>query len=291
MVCQRDARHRVKKKGYYQRLTGRTPFIQRYFCRDCQRTFSPASISYFRGERKRHVNQRLMRLVDNGMSQRAIAIELAIHRTTVARKIIKLARYARLRALRRSARLFRDTTKITFDEMETFEHTKCKPLSIALVVDAKTRLIIAARVAKMPAKGPLAAISLKKYGKRADRRSQALQRVLSTAKRFAPNVSLVRSDECPRYPGLVKKSFPMTKHETFKGRRAALIGQGELKRGGFDPLFALNHSAAMYRDHLKRLSRKTWCTTKSPARLQDQVDLYAWHHNQTILRGKKRVRL
>ena len=67
-----------------------------------------------------------------------------------------------------------------------------------------------------------------------------------------------------------------------------MVGQGELKRGGFDPLFALNHTAAMYRDRIKRLSRRTWCTTKRADRLQLLVDLYAWHHNER-LRGAGRL--
>jgi hypothetical protein len=66
------------------------------------------------------------------------------------------------------------------------------------------------------------------------------------------------------------------------------VGQGELKRGGFDPLFSLNHTAAMFRDRLKRLSRRTWCTTKRPDRLQLLLDLYAWYHNE-LLAGAGRL--
>jgi hypothetical protein len=43
-----------------------------------------------------------------------------------------------------------------FDEMETFEHTKMKPISITVAVTEKTRLIVATKVASMPAKGLLA---------------------------------------------------------------------------------------------------------------------------------------
>jgi hypothetical protein len=60
------------------------------------------------------------------------------------------------------------------------------------------------------------------------------------------------------------------------------VGQGELKRGGFDLLFALNHSCAMVRDNLKRLSRRTWCTTKRPDRLQCLLNLYICAHNAMI---------
>lgn len=292
MLCHRKRTHRVHKKGFYIRRTGRTHQIQRYFCHECRRTFSRETRSFFRRERKRHINQRLFRLFCSGMSQRRIAIELNIHRTTVHRKLIRLGICARIKNARlQKKKAFAQTSIVVFDEMETFEHTRCKPLSIAVAVDKKTRKIIASRVSRMPAKGLLAEIAKRKYGFRPDRRRAALERVLRTIKRYAPHICLVRSDECPRYPGLVRKHFPGLLHEQFKGRRAAVVGQGELKRGGFDPLFSLNHSAAMYRDNLKRLTRKTWCTTKSPARLQDLVDLYTWYHNQVITYGWHRVQI
>jgi hypothetical protein len=56
-----------------------------------------------------------------------------------------------------------------------------------------------------------------------------------------------------------------------------------LKKIGRDPLFAVNHTAAMIRDHVSRLVRKTWCTTKKRARLRGHLLLYAVWHNKMIL--------
>ena len=97
---------------------------------------------------------------------------------------------------------------IQFDELETFEHTKCKPLSVIIAVDRKT---------------------------------------------------------C-------------------KGKRGCVTGQGELKKVGFDPLFSLNHTFAMFRANMNRLFRKTWCTTKVPQGLIDHIDLYIQHHNRVLVR-------
>ena len=47
----------------------------------------------------------------------------------------------------------------------------------------------------------------------------------------------------------------------------------------FDPLFALNHTAAMFRANVNRLIRRTWCTTKKRERLADHLTLYMAHHN------------
>src|SRR5690606_13649897 len=175
-----------------------------------------------------------------------------------------------------------------FDEMETFEHTKCKPLSIAVAVEEGTRRIICAEVSQMPAKGRLAAIARRKYGYRRDDRAQGLKALCREIRRANPKVARVKSDECPRYPSIVRRYLKGVEHVTYKGLRGCVVGQGELKASGRDPLFALNHSCAMSRDNVKRLSRRTWCTTKRPDRLQSLLDLYIWHHNERR-RGVRRL--
>src|SRR5690606_41506909 len=92
----------------------------------------------------------------------------------------------------------------------------------------------------------------------------------------------LRSAMCPRYPLTVKQHRPRASHERYKGRRWRSVGQGELKPGGHDPLFFLNHTCAMVRDNLKRLTRRTWCSTKRLDRLHDILNLYICFHNMRI---------
>src|SRR5690606_17336230 len=94
---------------------------------------------------------------------------------------------------------------VVFDEIETFEHTKCKPLSLALAVEDKTRRILSIQCAQMPAKGRLAAISRKKYGYRADERRQGLDRMFSDLRAISVVEPNFKSDQCPRYPAAVRK--------------------------------------------------------------------------------------
>ncbi|MGE3758538.1 MAG: hypothetical protein AB7H97_12320 [Pseudobdellovibrionaceae bacterium] len=42
----------------------------------------------------------------------------------------------------------------------------------------------------------------------------------------------------------------------------------------FDPMFALNHTAGVFRDHIKRLARRNWCTTKKPENLEKALRMY-----------------
>jgi len=206
-----------------------------------------------------------------------------MNRKTVARKMVKLGAFAdQLAEAQQRAKVSKVET-IVFDEMETFEYTKCKPLSIVVAVEEKSRRILALEVAQMPAKGRLARVARARYGRRADRRRQALTKVFQRLRPIAAPDVVFKSDLCPRYPEIVRQHFPEAQHHRFKGRRGCVVGQGELKRGGFDPLFALNHTCAMIRDNLKRLTRQTWCTTKRPSRLQAQLNLYRIFHNCLLL--------
>jgi transposase-like protein len=279
------------KFGFFARITGLRSRIQRYRCNVCLRKFSSQTGTLTYKERKPHLTQKVMRLMMEGVSQRACARTFGCQRRTIASKLTRLGLHARAQFDARQAGdgITNGTeSTVVFDEMETFEHSKCKPVSIAIAVEQSTRRVIAVEVAQMPAKGKLAEASRKKYGKRSDKRPAAMRQVLSEVRRLYPNLAVVKSDECPRYPSYVTGILGSgVIHQTFKGRRGCVVGQGELKAGGFDPLFSLNHTCAMFRDHIKRLSRRTWCTTKCIDRLRDLVCLYAWWHNQSIA-GMKR---
>lgn len=173
--------------------------------------------------------------------------------------------------------------EIHFDDMESSIHTKLKPVSIPLAVSHPRRLILAFDVVSMPAKGPLAAISRKKYGKRADDRYRGWHKVLGASAGLAAANVEVTSDSHTAYPALIKQHMPLAMHIRTISRRACVAGQGELKRGGHDPLFSLNHTAAMYRANVNRLFRRTWCTSKRIDHLKMHMTLYRSWHNEMIL--------
>jgi len=221
-------------------------------------------------------------LLISGVSQRRAAKLCSTTQITVARKLVRMAKFSQVAHAARLARMKKSVKTAVFDEMEAFEHSKCKPVAIAVAVEEGSRIILSATAASMPAKGHLAGISRRRYGKRADHRKHALGKALATISCVASADLLVKSDQCPRYPKLVRKHLPDAEHKTFKGRRGCVVGQGELKAGGRDPLFSLNHTCAMVRDNVKCLSRRTWCTTKRLDRLQCRLDLYVGAHNVMI---------
>lgn len=273
---------RIVRKGFYYRKSD-SRRIRRYICKNCQTQFSSASQSPKRYQKVRRITHPLKGLLVSGVSQRRAARLLGVNPKTVARRFRFLAHEARLEQAH-YLKKFEETplASIQFDDLETSEHSKCKPLSVALAIEPMTRKILGFQVSQMPAKGHLVKKAIRKYGYRRDERGKGWSALLGDLKKVVSPEVIIRSDENPHYPHFFKKYFPFSTHESLLGGRGALGGQGELKKKRFDPLFALNHSCAMLRANLNRLFRKTWCTTKTRQGLIDHLSIYMNYHNQIL---------
>lgn len=270
----------IVRFGSFYRSSDRKS-VQRYFCKPCKHHFSVATLFDCYKQKKRHMNQKIARELVAGVSMRECARILKLNKKTVVRKLIHMG----LRAQKNIEELNKKRLKIQvieFDDLETFEHTKCKPVAVSLAVEHKTRWIVGYEVSQMPAKGLLVAKSLKKYGKRKDHRPWARVKLFKRIKKYAHAQLLIKSDENPHYTKDIKRFFPNARHEVYKGRKSSLGGQGELKKGGFDPIFSLNHTCAVLRYRTSRLIRKTWNTTKKKERLNLHLALVVLHHNLSL---------
>jgi transposase-like protein len=271
------------KDGKFKRQED-SKFIQRYRCKSCGTRFSSATFTWTYRQKKRRVNSPLLGLLASGVSMRRAAELLKIHKNTVELKLPFLA--ARCRRLndqslkKFSGRIF----NMQIDDLITKENSKLKPLSVSIAVDSDRRLILGAEVSQIPAFGHLARFARKKYGERKDEHSEGLTRLF---KRITPLVNsevLIKSDEHQRYPSFISGFIPKAKHMTFKSERGCVVGQGELKKIGFDPLFAVNHTCALLRANINRLIRKTWCTTKDKMRLKDHLDVFIYFYNKRLIK-------
>jgi hypothetical protein len=242
-------------------------------------TFSPAF-----GQKRRRLNVKIEHLYSSGLSQRRLALVLGANRKTIVRKTRFLAAQARLEqaAFLHRTYAFSKLAQVQFDDLETSEHSKCKPLSVALAVDPRTRRILSFQVSPMPPKGPLKDLALKKYGPRKDERASGWRGMMTELSPLVKPTATFCSDENPHYPRYLREQFPDAKHEQHRSRRGCVVGQGELKKIGFDPLFSLNHTCAMLRANMNRLFRRTWCTTKNQRGLLDHLAIYASFHNRVL---------
>ena len=276
----------IRKGSYFRKSDSR--FIPRFFCKSCKRFFSRSTNRSDRYQKARRITYPLMKLLNSGVSQRRAALILHVNQKTVVRRFRYLANEARLSnaAWVKAEYENHPLTEIQFDDLETSEHTKCKPLSVALAVDPKSRKILTFQVSQMPAKGLLAKRSLQKYGYRKDERSKGWDQLMRELVPVASKAVTFHSDENPHYPKFVKKYHPHATHKVVKGGRGSITGQGELKKLIFDPLFSLNHTCAMMRANLNRLFRRTWCISKTKQGLIDHLSIYMRYHN-LILTPKK----
>ena len=236
-------------------------------------------------QKKRHINKLVVEQLVSGTSQRRCAFLLRVNKNTIVRKFIFMGSIAHKTLLERGKNYPR-VNIIEFDDLETFIHTKLKPVSVTLAVTHKSRRILDFQVSSMPAKGRLAKISVKKYGKRPDHRPFARNKLFKNIKDFIEPEAVIKSDMNPHYVKDVERHFPKATHRAFKGKRGAVTGQGELKKIKDDPLFSLNHTFAMTRANINRLVRETWCTSKKLKRLEYHLALYALFHNEKVITGK-----
>lgn len=266
--------------GFYYRSSDKR-YIRRFRCKNCRLTFSAAPLSPFFRQKKRQLNEKVENLLSSTVSQRRAAKVLSLNRKTVVRSFRLMSSLAEAEFHERNATLPKAVT-MEFDDLETFEHTKCKPLSVTLAVEHKTRRILGVEVSRMPANGLLARGARKKYGHRADERRYGRERLFEKIQGLVHPHAEIKSDQNPHYPKDVKRFFPRATHKRYLGKRGSLGGQGELKRVKFDPLYSLNHTCAKMRADINRLIRKTWCTTKHSGELYRHLMLFANYHNKNL---------
>ena len=255
---------------------------QRYKCQNCGRTFSNQTSSKTYYQKKPFLNDPLFRLLCNGNSQRGSARLLGCSKNTVSQKFLWLCRHYTNNP---QNKVF-DTIQI--DEMESIEHTKLKPVTIALAVSDQYELL-SLQTGRIPAKGHLAKISVKKYGFHENQREKALHLLFQELQQeIKGSPRVIRTDGAPIYKQFVKKYFPKSIHETVVSRdllkkKRELIHESAQNKP-FDPMFALNQRCAKLRSDIKRLTRRSWCTTKRLENLQGHLKLYQRYNNANLPR-------
>lgn len=255
--------------------------IRRHICLDCNKSFSSRTKSPTYNQKKPFLNAIISKLLVSGNTQNRVAFLLKCSKNTVAKKLKWLS-------LNPDSTNFKDLDfeHIQLDELESIEHTKLKPVTIPICVSS-TYKIIGLSIGKIRAKGHLSEISFKKYGPRENEREKALIELFEKLKKeIAILPKTITTDANPLYPKLIKRYFPQTEHiqvvsRDFIKKKKELVYSAERKKV-FDPMFALNQRCAMLRSDIRRLTRRSWCTTKKIENLYQHLRLYQ-NYNNTVL--------
>jgi transposase-like protein len=277
----REKGARIRPHGFFITRWNAQP-VRRYQCLDCRVTFSTHTFKSTYRQKRPDLNKTIYQWYVSGATQRRMARALQISRTTVVRKFLFLAREAKIKQAQ-ALKSF-EGGALQFDEMESFEHTRLKPLSIAMAVDAKTRKLLATTVAPFPCKGPRAAFARQKYGFRPDLRREARKTLIDTLIPLSP-ISIT-TDFHPAYPKLLRGALSKTIHrQTVRAKQDRNFFHKNRRRNYADQLFALNFVAAKIRHDLSRMARRVWVTTKKPERLQAHLELFLAYHNKYEICG------
>jgi len=271
------------KDGFYFRRDDSRK-IQRFRCKTCKTRYSKSTFKLEKNQKKRRINHIVRSMLSSGMSQRNCAYVLKVARKTIERKILYLSKKAELNQANFLSQFkMHPVLDVQFDDLISSIHTRLKPISVSVVICPQTYTILGAKVSEIPAFGKLAEISRRKYGKRKNLHPETLDKLLLDLKPFISNIAHFKTDEHKHYPGLIRKHFPNSTHQTFKGQRATIVGMGELKTKNYDPLFAINHTLACFRYGMNRFLRRTWCTSKKLENIQRHINIFIDFHNERKL--------
>ncbi len=283
------SQHRLPTPRFYRRVGSyrprcRTVPVPRFECRECGKGFSYQTFRMDYRDRRPHDNAPLFCSLVSGTSIRQASRMLHLSCNSAQMKFRKMAR--NLAILNRSLLTQMPANQVVcLDEAESFEHRSITPVTIPVVVDVRTKLVIATDVApirRSARAGSPRQLRLQRFegqhGKRVDRGRNSVRRVFGRLARLLDKKpALLLTDEKRSYAVECRRRFgDSVQHVTVSSR---------LPRTPANPLFSVNLTEAMMRDNNCRLHRRTWAVSKRSRMLRLQLALFTayrnWHRPRT----------
>lgn len=199
------------------------------------------------------------------MSLNGIARVLGVNVKTVVRYFKENAELSRKA---NKKRIGKDlvTAYMQFDQMETFEHTKRKPVGIQVSIRWKTGEIITAKVGYIPIRALTVSQKYTQKWNRQARNSTHLLRMLETSRKALNKKGCLISCDQER-----KQNKAI--QELYKDSYITLQQTEKHKNKKIDRVFR------RMRQDISRLGRRTLSTTKDIKQLQNHLDLYTDYNN------------
>lgn len=260
------------RHGYYRAACRPHP-IPRYRCKACGRTFSRQTFHVSYRDQKPHLNQPTLELLCSGVGFRQAARVLKLTRNNLVSKARKISRHVadldqnlkdRI-ARREEAAPSGQPLELQMDEFETYETRRnTRPISIPVVIDPRSRFRFAAIPAPIRPSGTMTAARIRAIEQEDERfRPRQNQSAAACIAAFqaaadthpAATTVIVGTDCKSTYPSYIAKVFA---GRTVHHRQTSSVDP----RGLGTPLFAINHTEAILRDHVGRLRRESWLVSK-----------------------------
>jgi transposase-like protein len=251
--------------------------VPRFRCKSCKRSFSRQTFRASRGDRRPDCNVPLLQLLVSGVGLRKAAelLDLDVH--TVQRKKQKLG--ATCQQLHRNlCNKLPEGRAFVLDEEETYEGASIRPLTVPLLIEAKSWFVVAATagsIRRMAARGSKRRARQERdelrHGRRTDESNACVALVLGELARLTTGQVTLHSDRKRSYQTLGKRLLP--------GRLLHLTTSGEAVRNERNPLFPINSTIAISRCYVGRLRRQSWLVSKKKERLQNHLHVFIAYRN------------
>ncbi len=273
-----EPRFFVRKGSYHPRCRPRP--VPRFRCRACGRGFSRQTFRADYRDHRPRLNAAVFLSLATGLGLRQTARNVGLSLRCTELKFRKLARH--LRRFNLNLRRVLVAPDLVFDELETYEGRRnTRPLSLPVLIERESRFVIWAESAPIRPSGRMSEARKRailederRYGRRRDLSGRSVVRTLRRGADLCPPRTpvLLRSDEKASYPKAARRAF---------GRRTVVHEQtnSRLARTTWNPLFPINHTEAMMRDHLGRLRRESWLVSKKRRYLDLAVQMWMAYRN------------
>ena len=151
LMCPKCFSEDYSKKGWLKNKKENKK-IRQYQCKACKARFSINSMKDTKWQKKPYLNNKIMKLYCEGNTLRGICRILDIPYRTVVRKWRFMAEKTKIKHLTTLNHGKIIIKYLQFDQIKTYEHTKKKPLGIALSIKPKTGQILSTQVCSIPIK-------------------------------------------------------------------------------------------------------------------------------------------
>ncbi len=229
-------------------------------------------------DRRPETNARLFMLLVSGCGLRQAGEILELSSGAVQRKFRKLGR--QMRCLNRNLlRQIPAGVAIVMDELETFEQHPTSRLTVGVAVEHASKLMLVCDVApirRTPEQGSRQRRRFERrearHGRRVDRGKDCVRRVLARLEHLlrGQHATLI-TDKKPTYGSQCRRRFgPQVRHEA---------AAPKLPRTAPNPLFAVQLTKRMLREHNGRLDGRSWLVSKSARMLRLQLEIFVAYRN------------
>ena len=92
-LCSHCSSENIQKRGFFY-LKHSSKYVQRYFCRDCKKSFSPRTFALDAYQHKPFLNDLIKKLLCEGSSMRSLSRVFQVTYATIYRKFLFLSEYS-----------------------------------------------------------------------------------------------------------------------------------------------------------------------------------------------------